>query len=172
MLLGLQGGKFARGAEARRTMSMVCFSCLVPGSQTVMRQSSPPAARYCPSGDQVTLLTQAASPLNSAVWVRRLIRSSLLLKLRSNARGPLPSRNLGVLPFVGRRYPSSLQNRRSLVPIVHLYYSIVCTITILPSQSSLAVKQASEQIVPQDSDWRPRERRPHLRDSSCLHALL
>ena len=103
-------------------MSKVCFFCCIPGSHTVIRQSSPPAARYCPSGLQDTLLTDAASPVNCAVCERRLMRFSSLVKLLSNVRGPVLATDRGDRP--GRRQPSSLQQRRSLAPMSLLYYAL------------------------------------------------
>ena len=101
----------------RRTMSMVWLCLCNPGSHTVMRQSSPPAARKWPSGLQVRLLTDAASPVNSSVCARRLMRPSLLLKLLSKTRGLMPPICLREGPCEGRWQPSSLEKRCSFVPM-------------------------------------------------------
>ena len=100
-----------------RTMSMVWLCLCIPGSHTVMRQSSPPAARNWPSGLQVRLLTDAASPVKLSVCARRLIRPSLLMKLLSKTSGLIHPLCLRERPSEGRWQPSSLQKSRSFVPM-------------------------------------------------------
>ena len=112
----------------RRTMSMVWLCLCILGSHTVMRQSSPPAARNWPSGLQVRLLTEAASPVNSSVCARRLMRPSLLLKLLSKARGLTPPICLREGPCEGRWQPSSLQKRRSFAPMAFAFTREHCSI--------------------------------------------